>query len=204
MLTPHASGRLPLGAPVAPPSTPQSPQGALPTPQLQQHASLRNSAPATPPVHTSVDISFPSLARVESPAPNPSEMSPNPPLTATLASHPLQLTFIITFPDPSFPTHLPPSSSSHTPLPPTVSFSSPTFGILNPPPTFLLPSLIVPAESLASWWDLPDEAPIAEGNRAREWEFRLREVQLARERISRRDDVTFALWRHGRGIGRRV
>lgn len=204
MLTPHTAGPFPPSTPVASPSTPQSPQGALSTPRFQQHASPQNSAPATPPLHTSVHISFPSLARVESPAANPSEMSPDPPLTSTLASHPLQLAFLITFPDPSFPIHLPPPSSSHTPLPPTVSVLSPTFGILNPSPIFLLPSLTVPAESLASWWDLPDEASIAEGNRAPEWQFRLREVQETRERISRRDDVTFTLWRHGRGIGRRV
>lgn len=204
MLTPHTAGPFPLSAPVASPSTPQSPQGALTIPRFQQHPSPRNSAPATPPLHPSVHMSFTSLARVESPAPNPSEMTPKSPLTSTLASHPLQLTFLITFPDPSSPTHFPPPSSSHTPLPPTVSsVLSPTFGILDPPPTFLFPSLTVPAESLASWWDLPDEASIAEGNRAREREFRLREVQQARESIRVRDGVTFALRRQGWGIGRR-
>ncbi len=219
MLTPHTAGSCIPGAvllhspvPVTPPPPPRGvlsalypqPQGVLPTPRFQQPASPRNSSPATPHIHTNVGISSslaPTPARLnpqEFPAPSPSELSPNPPLTSMLAPHPLQLTFLITFPDPSFPTHLPPPSFSQTPPTPTASSVSPTFGILNPPPTCLLPSLTV------SWWDLPDEDPRAEGNRAPGWDFRLREVQVARERISRHDDVAFALRRHGRGIGRRV
>lgn len=223
MLTPHTTGSCTPGAVLHPPApvTPPlargvlftlHPEGAPPTPRSQQHASPRNAAPATPHTHTNVHISFssvPTPARLnpqEFPAPNPPEPSPDPPLTSTLAPHPLQLTVLITFPDPSFPTHFPPPSLSQSPSPPTASSVSvsPTFGILDPPPIFLLPSMTVPAESLASWWDLPDEASRAEGSRAPGWEFRLREVQLARERVSRRDDVAFALRRHGRAIGRRA
>ena len=223
MLTPHTAGSCTPGAVLhspAPGTPPPArgvlfslyPQGALPTSRFQQQASPQNSAPTTPHMHTNVHMSSSSIPTPatlnpqESPAPSPSEPSPNPPSTSTLAPHPLQLTFLITFPDPSFPTHLPPPSFSQTPSPPTASSVSvsPTFGILDPPPTFLLPSMTVPAESLTSWWDVPDEASGAEGNRDAGWEFRFREVQLARERVSRRDDVAFALRRHGRTIGRRV
>ena len=229
MLTPHTAGPFTPGmvlrspGPVAPlphratPSTPQHlpravraalyPHGALPTPQFQRRASPRDSTPATPPLHTDIPTSFSSAStptRVipqESLARNTSELAPNPPSTSVLAPHPLQLTFLITLPDPSFPTHFPPSSQ--TP-PPIASFLPPTFGILTPPRTFLLPSLAVPAESLTSWWDLPDELSSVEGDRAPGWEFRLREIQVARERISRGNDVAFALRLNGRGIGRRM
>ena len=204
-----------------PPNTPQPPPRAVqlalhphrapPTPRFQPQTSPpQGSTPATPHLNASVHISFPSASTPAglNPqgllAPNPSDLSPNPPLASTLASHPLQLTFLLTLPDPSFPTYLPPPSSLQTPLPPTASSLSPTFGILTPSPTFLLPSLIVPAESLTSWWDLPDEPSSAEGNRAPGWESRLRELQEARESIRRRDDVALALRWQGRAIGRRA
>ena len=230
MLTPHAAGPftpvLRSPAPVTPPLPPQATPNttlspsravrialythrALPTPRFQRQAPPPDPSPATPHLHPSVHTPFSpaSIPAGSNPqgylAPNPSELSPDPPLAPMLAPHPLQLTFIVTLPDPSFPTHLPSPSSSQTPPPQTVSSLSPLFGILTPPPNFLLPSLIVPAESLTSWWDLPDELS-GEGNRILGREPRLREAQEARERIIRGDEVPFALRWHTRAIVRRV
>jgi hypothetical protein len=114
----------------------------------------------------------------------------------------LHRTFLITLPDPSSPPHFPPPHSSLAPLPLTASLLLPTLGTLTPPPTFLLPSLTVPAKSLVSWWDLPDALLRPDGNHATGWEFRLRKVQEARGHVRGGDDM-FALRWTGRAVGRK-
>jgi len=229
MLTPHTAGPLsPSPILLLPPSvtqplppqetqnTPQRPpravrdalypHGPLPTPRFQPRTAPRDSTPATPQPHTGASISAfsPSIPDSSNTHEFPASMHLEPPLsTSTLAPHPLRLTFLITLPDPSFPSHLPPPLSSQIPSRPTASSLSPTLGILSPTPTFLLPSLKVPAEFLASWWDLPEELSRAEGNRALGWDFRPREVQEVRGRVSGGDDVAFALRWNGRSAGRR-
>jgi len=222
MLTPHTAGPLcpnpvlPSPAPVTPPQTthnnPQHPPRAVRVTlypqrmlQSQRLTEPRNSTPATPHLHTGVPISASTTSTLEGlnpqepPAPIPSGLSPN--LPSTLAPHPLQLTFLIILPDPSFPSHFPPPPS-HYPSRSVASSLSPTFGILTPP-HFLLPSLTIPAESLSSWWDTHDELSRAEGNRASRWESHLRDMQEARDRVNGGDDTVFALRWNGRAVRRR-
>lgn len=234
MLTPHTVGPLyanPIflsAASVISPlplqethSTPQPPQravrvalyphGPLPTPRFQSRTLPRDSTSATPRARTGVPtlVFSPSIPErsnpQEFPAPIHSEPSPTPLSASTLAPHPLQLTFLINLPDAFFPCHFIPPFSSQTPSPPTASSLSPTLGILTPPPTFLLPSLSVPTESLTSWWDLPEELSRAEGNHAPGWEFRLREPEMeeSRARVGGEDGVPFGLRWNGRPTRRR-